>query len=238
MADASGETMIKVYSNLTLDPSEIRSILPEAITASPVKQGDIYGDLDRDIRRIIIIDGKFHQSLSVTCGELMDALRRGVSVYGASSMGAMRAAELNRFGMVGVGKIYEMIKTSRKFRDDYLGQVFTEESQLRSLSVPYVDFHFNLETLSLRGAVSQRDFRTLTNLYGDLYYPERNWPTLHALIRQRYGESSRLLAPAKRALLHMGSQKKRDALDLLRLVRDRIKKEATLNALMASERDS
>jgi hypothetical protein len=34
-------------------------------------------------------------------------LAAGIPVYGAASMGALRAAELAQFGMVGVGRIFE-----------------------------------------------------------------------------------------------------------------------------------
>ena len=37
----------------------------------------------------------------------------GVRVYGAASMGALRAAELDAFGMVGIGKIYESYRVGR-----------------------------------------------------------------------------------------------------------------------------
>jgi len=38
-------------------------------------------------------------------------MSRGVHVFGASSMGALRAAELAAFGMVGFGRIYDLFRT-------------------------------------------------------------------------------------------------------------------------------
>jgi hypothetical protein len=51
------------------------------------------GDLDRlteHVRFVGIVDGEFFQSLSVSPKEVVKLLRRGVTVFGASSMGARR----------------------------------------------------------------------------------------------------------------------------------------------------
>ena len=50
--------------------------------------------------------------------EILLALQDGIAVYGASSMGAIRAAELAPFGMVGVGAIYEAYCDGRYTDDD------------------------------------------------------------------------------------------------------------------------
>lgn len=43
----------------------------------------------------------------LTFKEILDLLHRGVHVWGASSMGALRAAELAPFGMRGFGRVFE-----------------------------------------------------------------------------------------------------------------------------------
>ena len=57
-------------------------------------------------RAIGIIDGGFLDVASVWHREILWALSQGVHVFGAASMGALRAAELDGFGMRGVGRIY------------------------------------------------------------------------------------------------------------------------------------
>jgi hypothetical protein len=69
-------------------------------------------------RQIVLIDGVFHQSQSVWHKEIGFALMRGVVVIGAASMGALRAAEMHRYGMIGVGKIFEMYRDGEE--DDSL----------------------------------------------------------------------------------------------------------------------
>ena len=76
----------------------------------PARQADIVTDLmTYHPTRLFLIDGVFRENLSVWQKELVYALQfPGLkAIYGAASMGALRAAELDYLGMTGVGKIYE-----------------------------------------------------------------------------------------------------------------------------------
>jgi hypothetical protein len=101
---------ILVYLGPSLPLEEAREILPEAIYRPAAKQGDILSDvMSLSPNMVILIDGEFRQNLSPWHKEIVYALQHpGVkAVYGAASMGALRAAELHFIGMVGVGKIFE-----------------------------------------------------------------------------------------------------------------------------------
>jgi hypothetical protein len=73
----------------------------------PVQQGDVLRVLGKRPTAIGIVDGYFELVPSVWHKEILVALSRGVPVFGAASMGALRAAELHTFAMVGVGQIFE-----------------------------------------------------------------------------------------------------------------------------------
>jgi hypothetical protein len=101
---------ILVYLGPSLSLARAREVLPDAIYHPPARQGDIVSDvINLQPNRIILIDGVFRENLSVWHKELTYALQfPGVkAVYGAASMGALRAAELDWLGMVGIGQIYE-----------------------------------------------------------------------------------------------------------------------------------
>ena len=69
----------------------------------PAGQGDILkGILRYNPRQIVLIDGTFYHTLSVWVKELLYALCDGIRVIGAASMGAIRAAELWRYGAIGL----------------------------------------------------------------------------------------------------------------------------------------
>ena len=71
-----------------------------------------------DLGRSRIVDGYFDTVPSVWHKEILVAMQRGVHVFGASSMGALRAAELHPFGMVGIGQVYEWYRDGTIDADD------------------------------------------------------------------------------------------------------------------------
>ncbi|MGW2836086.1 TfuA-like protein [Streptomyces sp. NPDC001286] len=78
----------------------------KAVVLPPVEQGDLFRIPARAGDSVAIIDGYFCRKPAVKHKEILDLLARGVHVHGASSMGALRAAELADFGMVGHGRIF------------------------------------------------------------------------------------------------------------------------------------
>ncbi len=106
-----------VFLGPSLPVEEARGIL-DAVYLPPVAQGDVLRVLARRPDVIGFVDGYFDKVPSVWHKEILLALSRGVRVLGASSMGALRAAELADFGMEGVGTIYEWFRSGRLEDDD------------------------------------------------------------------------------------------------------------------------
>jgi hypothetical protein len=73
----------------------------------PARCGDITRAVEQGFRRIGLVDGRFEDVAAVWHKEILYALSRGVVVYGAASMGALRAAECHPFGMIGLGQVFE-----------------------------------------------------------------------------------------------------------------------------------
>lgn len=84
----------------------------------PARQGDVIDAVLAGAPLIGLIDGVFEIGPSVWHKEILFALERGVVVAGAASLGALRAAELDRFGMIGIGSIYERYASAEINRDD------------------------------------------------------------------------------------------------------------------------
>ena len=93
---------IVVFLGPSLAAAEARQLLP-ARYLSPVRCGDVLRVRRLRPRAIAIIDGLFESISAVWHKEILLALEDGIAVFGASSMGALRAAELDTFGMVGIG---------------------------------------------------------------------------------------------------------------------------------------
>jgi hypothetical protein len=85
--------------------------------------GDITRAASRQPEAIVLIDGIFEDCPSVWHKEILWALSRGIPVIGASSMGALRAAELDAYGMLGSGKIYAAYASGELGDDDEVAVV-------------------------------------------------------------------------------------------------------------------
>ena len=106
--------------------------------------------------------------------EILYTLEAGVKVLGASSMGALRASELDAFGMEGIGKIYELYKQGELVSDDEVALIFESES-FKPLSEPLVNIRYNLGLAEERGIIDRETNEKILNIARSLYYPERDY---------------------------------------------------------------
>lgn len=89
----------------------------------PAAMGDITRATCETPDVIILIDGVFEDQPSVWHKEILWALSRGIVVIGASSMGALRAAELSDYGMMGHGEVFNTFSSGRLNDDDEVAVV-------------------------------------------------------------------------------------------------------------------
>ena len=84
----------------------------------PLCRGDLYlAALDRP-SFIGVVDGYFETVPTVWHKEILWAMAQGIHVYGAASIGALRAAELADFGMIGIGLVYRQFRSGGLTDDD------------------------------------------------------------------------------------------------------------------------
>lgn len=165
-----------VYLGPSLSIEKAKRILPESVAEyrPPVKRGDLAEAIAERPKAICIIDGLFFQDCSVGHREIMAALKSKIYVYGSSSMGALRACELDSFGMVGVGRIYEMYRDGVIESDDEVAlscDPFTNEA----VSDALVDMRIIFER-AVRGGVITGDERDiLIRTASGIYYPNRTY---------------------------------------------------------------
>ena len=114
---------IIVFLGPSLDQASAAKILA-AEYRPPAKRGDILAAVADGADIIGLIDGVFHQDCAVTHREILTAVKGGITVVGASSMGALRAAEMDTLGMTGIGRIYHMYKDGTITSDDEVALVF------------------------------------------------------------------------------------------------------------------
>ncbi len=168
-----------IYTGTSLSHAEARRIWAEAQYLPPVKRGDLRKILaGSPLPGIVaIIDGEFHQSLSVSPAEVLELLRRNIAVFGASSMGALRAAELYPMGMKGVGLIFEWYKTEKIIADDEVALVYDPDG-MQCLSVPLVNMRYAFEMAVQQGAITAHTASILLRLAERIPYFDRTYPRL------------------------------------------------------------
>src|SRR5262245_30221842 len=133
-----------IFCGPTLHEGEVHAIMPEAFCHAPVACGDIIRCLRLKPRQIIIIDGYFEQQGAVWHKEILQALAQGIQVFGASSMGALRAAELSTFGMVGFGEIYRLYKDAVIIDDDEVALIHHTDPKFTATNTALINDRFTL----------------------------------------------------------------------------------------------
>ena len=89
----------------------------DVIVRGPAQMGDLERAVAEGAHAVGLIDGHYQQVGAVWHKEILLALSSGVAVYGAASMGALRAAECEAFGMVPVGDIARRYCSGALFDD-------------------------------------------------------------------------------------------------------------------------
>ena len=156
-----------VFVETSLTHKEAQSVLPEAVYRPSVKKGDVIRAIKEGYRRIAIIDGNFGWTPAVWHKEILIALDYGIEVLGAASMGALRAAELDVYGMQGVGVVYDLYKKGEIDGDDEVAIAYS--AYTNEQTVPLINLRVTLNNLQFeeKSVVLER--------VRSIYYAERTW---------------------------------------------------------------
>ena len=133
-----------------------------------------------------IVDGYFERVPAVWHKEILWALANGVAVAGAASMGALRAAELAPFGMIGVGRIFEAYARgvfppfdSEPFEDDDEVAVVHGPAEAGWMATEaMVNIRATLAAAAEAGVVEVSLRDRLTAAAKAMFYKDRSWATL------------------------------------------------------------
>ena len=169
---------ILVFAGPTLRPSD-RALYPGLCFRPPIGRGDILDLLAEAPAAIGIVDGWFDHRPAVGHAEIVAALALGIRVYGAASMGALRATELVPFGMVGVGRVYRALRAGRITGDAAVAVAHgPEELGFPPLSVSEVDVVATLDRLVALGRLDPARARRLACAAAARHHAGRTWIAL------------------------------------------------------------
>ncbi|HEV7601948.1 MAG TPA: TfuA-like protein [Bradyrhizobium sp.] len=172
-----------VFFGPSIAESELRRLA--AVTpAPPIKRGDLAFVEDYDV--IVILDGEFGQNMSVSPKEILAVLERGKTVIGASSMGALRASELDRSGMIGVGWVYDYFRRCAVRRDADVALIYAP-FDFKPITVPMVDLEYWMEQASAAGLVRNKERAVLLKAARNIFFADRTLDRLTGALRSAIG---------------------------------------------------
>ncbi len=218
-----------VFLGPTLAAADATRIL-DVTVLPPVRLGDVHRAVRRLRPRAIgIVDGYFQWTPAVWHKEILWAISQGVHVFGAASMGALRAAELAYFGMHAVGRIAEAYRAGRldgidddPFEDDDEVAVVhgPPESGYRGVSEAMVNMRFTLARAEEEGLIARATRRALVAEAKAVFFPDRGYVSLLVQGRARGLPECELAALERWLPSGRVDQKRRDAEAMLEAMRD------------------
>ncbi len=144
--------------------------------AAPARCGDLMRAVLAGRKVIGLIDGMFESGPAVWHKEILFALDAGCHVLGAASMGALRAAECWRFGMAGIGRIFEDYRDGRRSADaDVAVAHGPAELDHVPLTVPLVDVDDMIERIRADGLLDRQSATAITAAAARTHFKARTW---------------------------------------------------------------
>ena len=211
-----------VYLGPTLRREEAVKIL-DADYRDPAKKGDfLMLSQDADEKKYVgFIDGVFLHDYPPPPIEVYHlATRNNIELLGASSLGALRAVELEKFGMKGIGKIFQLFKNGIIDADDEVAVTFVRGSNVLQ-SEAMIDIRFNLFLAYKKGIITNDTKKRFVKIAKGIYFPFRNYEDIINLTQQQYPSIHDELENFRGHILqNRDSLKARDAVKLLKYLKN------------------
>jgi len=169
-----------IFAGPSLPPAA-RAAIPGIVWHPPAAQGDLYRAALARPAAIGLIDGYFGSVASVWHKEILAAMAEGIHVYGAASIGALRAAELAAFGMHGVGDIFAAYRDGILQDDDEVALLHgPAETGFLPLSEPMVNLRASFAAAAAQRVLTAAQQELLTACAKALFYQRRCIPDIVA----------------------------------------------------------
>lgn len=210
-----------VFLGPSLPVERAKSIL-DADYRGPAKKGDFLQLILRETEVVGLIDGFFLQDYPPTPIEVYNLVKKkGTVLYGSSSLGALRAVELSKYGMIGVGKIYNLFRRGILDSDDEVAVSFTDYSNYKSEAL--IDIRYNLFLAEKKSVIDNQTKKRILKVSRDIYFPYRTYDDILDRCKQKFPSNLNFIEQFRE---HLKTDKKSlkaiDAILLLNTIKQRI----------------
>jgi hypothetical protein len=167
-----------IFAGPSLHGSDVD--IPQGVELRPpAAKGDIRLAVEEGTNVIGLVDGYFETTAAVWHKEILHALSCGVRMFGAASIGALRAAECAAFGMTGIGAIYEAYAAGLVEDDAEVALLHApRELGYAPLSEPLVNIRATLDRLLGARLIGDPQLQALLEAASSIFYKERTWRTI------------------------------------------------------------
>jgi len=140
----------------------------------PVKRGDIERLVAQSLpSNLAIVDGVFHAHPAVGHAEILVALGAGWRIWGLSSMGAIRACEMDTLGMTGFGEVYRQFASDPDMSDDEVTLIHQTQEPFLSLSEPLIHIRQFLGRWKTEQIITPAQEQHLLHYLKNMWYGHR-----------------------------------------------------------------
>jgi hypothetical protein len=210
-----------IFLGPTMDVAKAQRIL-EADYRPPAKKGDFLGlaTVSEGNHFVGLIDGVFLHDYPPSPIEVYQLLlKKNFTLAGSSSLGALRAVELEKFGMRGIGKVFELYKKGIVFADDEVAVTYAP-GDYKLQSEAMVDVRFNIFLARKRGIIGEFCRSLLTKQAKALYFPYRTYETIINICLKKFPSVHKELDNFQKYVnANRTSIKERDAIRLLKFIK-------------------
>jgi TfuA protein len=207
-----------IFLGPSLSRDKARKIL-DADYRLPAKKGDLLKLILKEVNIVGLVDGYFLQDYPPTPIEVYNLVRkRDVKVLGSSSLGALRAVELGKYGMIGIGKIFRLFRDGILDSDDEVAVTFTDYMNYKSEAL--IDIRYNLFLAQKYKIIDNMTRRSILKISKQTYFPYRTYEDILDKCKLRYPEMhSQLESFRDYVLNNKKSLKEMDAVRLLKHIK-------------------
>lgn len=210
-----------IFLGPTLSIEKAKEIL-DADYRLPAKKGDILQLITTSVKVVGIIDGYFLQDYPPTPIEVYNLLRKkDVRVFGSSSLGALRAVELKKFGIIGIGKIFELFLKGIIDSDDEIAVTFTGYAGYKSDAL--IDIRYNLFLAQKNNIIDNNTKKIILRISKNTYFPYRTYNDIIEESKRMFPSEKKQIEDFKEYLVkNKRSLKEKDAIELLENIKQEL----------------
>src|SRR6476661_6629916 len=203
-----------IFIGPTLATEKAKEIL-DADYKPPAKKGDLLHLIPSNVKVVGVIDGYFLQDYPPTPIEVYNLLRKkNVMVFGSSSLGALRAVELKKFGMIGIGKIFDLFLKGVIDSDDEVAVTFTGYREYQSDAL--IDIRYNLFLAQKNKIIDKNTKRNILQIAKKTYFPYRTYDDILEKSKKVFSLQKKQIEDFGEYISkHKVSLKEKDAITLL-----------------------